>query len=139
MEMTVLKRWLEAKRTKKELDKALKGVNEELENLEISLLDQMATDGVAQVKLDGSTIYVSTMTKADVDYQEGESTDEGYDRTCDQLVALGLPHLVKRRFFHQSVSAWLASAEGDPELLRPFMRLTEIRRLGVKNLKGGDG
>lgn len=135
MEVSVVKRWLEAKRTKRELDAALRGVNEELENLEISILDQMASDGVSGVKVDGATVFVSKLTKADVDYRLGESTDEGYDRTCDELLKLGLNHLVKRRFFHQSVSAWLASPEGDPELLKPFMRITEVRKLGVRNLK----
>jgi hypothetical protein len=136
MHIEVVKRWLEAKRVKKELDKALKGVNEELENLEISILDQLASDGVTGVKVDGATVYISEMTKADVDYKLGESTDEGYDRTCDALIENGLGHLVKRRFFHQSVSAWLASAEGDPDLLKPFMRITKVRKLGVRNLKG---
>jgi len=136
MHIEVVKKWLDAKRTKKQLDAALKGVNEELENLEISILDQLASDGVTGVKVEGATVYVSELTKADVEYQLGESTDEGYERTCNQLVEIGLGHLVKRRFFHQSVAAWMASAEGDPDLLKPFMRVTKVRKLGVRNLKG---
>ena len=135
MNIDVAKRWLEAKRTKKQLDQAIKDVNEEITNLEISMMDQMATEGVEQLKVDGATIFMTRIMKADVAYREGESTDEGYERTCDELVRVGLHHLVKRRFFHQTVSSWLSNG-GDPNLINGFMRVSEITRLNVRNLGG---
>lgn len=133
MNTETARRWLEAKRTKKQLDSALRDVSEEIQNLEISLIDQMINDGITQVKLDGATIYQSNVKRADVAYQENESTDEGYNRTCDELERVGLGHLVKRRFFTQSVASWLAHG-GDQALIEDFMNVQSIPKLGVRGL-----
>jgi hypothetical protein len=107
MDQKKMAKWIEIRKRIAVLNEELADLKEDSENLEYALVEEMATDGISSMKVNGVSVYVQEKHLASINYQEGEDTDAGYARVCDILNKVGLGYLAHRRFSIPSLTKWV--------------------------------
>lgn len=136
MDSSKVKEWIELRKKQAALENELADVKEDAENLSLRLLEDFATDGIDQMKMDGITVFVQEKKYAGVAYLPNEDTDTGYDRACSVLAEVGLGHLVHRRFMTQSLSSWVnKNTDSIPKEFDGVIRITTEHKLVPRGVK----
>ncbi len=114
---------------KRDLEASLRRIQDSLNQLEPTLAEAFAEDGVQHVNMDGYTIYLQQELWA--------SPAEGnYDRLCDELVGNDLESMVQRRVNAMTLSAYVREVrrkgENLPEGLAATIKISEAYRVRVR-------
>ena len=121
--------WLEAEHRKRGLDAELKRVKAELVNLESQALEYLGEEGITSLRINGSTVYLSTSTYA--------SLNDDKAAAMDALKTAGVGDLVKESVNASSLAAWARelreTEEGMPAALEPHVKVSEVTKLRMRS------
>ena len=124
-----VRNWLEHERQKRDLDEQLKALKAKLKTLEDAALEYLAEEGITSVKMNGSTVYMSTSTYA--------SLSDDKDAAMVALKEHGIGDLVKESVNSNSLASWVReqreTEEGIPEALEPHVTISEVTRLRMRS------
>ncbi len=99
MDTSIALAYTEKVREKRALDKRLKDLNAEIDEMQRALLDQFAAeDGLDRFTVNGMNLAPQRQLWA-------STADKQYDAACDALTKTGFGDLVQRRFNAQTLSA----------------------------------
>ena len=130
MDIDRLREYVRLKRRQKELDAELKALGQEIDQMQETLLETFAQDGVTSMTVDGSTVYLHRQLWA------GAAEGITRDQMCEGLRETGLGHFVHEAFNTQTLSSWVRDLEREGEELPPdlegLMALREVYQLRVR-------
>jgi hypothetical protein len=133
LDMTQVQEYAALVARKRELEAELRAIQDRLNEMEPGLVEQLIEAGVQHVRVGGQTVYLQQEIWA-------SPVDGDYDALCDALERAGLGDMVVRRVHHHTLSAWVRELrkadEEIPEEVRPYLKISETYRLGVR--KAGD-
>ena len=128
---TNLHAFVDATRSKRELEAQIKVLNEAIEKSEKKLLDEMSDAGVQRVTVDGVTVYIHRQLWAS---KAGNVTDE---EAASAISSAGLSDMVKPKFNTSTMSAYIRELDNQglpiPEPLVGVLSVTEkfsVRMVG---------
>ena len=124
-----VKTWLVAERHKRDLDAELKRVKQELVSLEAQALEYLGEEGITSLRINGSTVYLSTSTYA--------SLTEDKQAAMNFLKRAGVGDLVKESVNASSLAAWVRelreTEEGIPAALEQHIKVSEVTKLRMRS------
>lgn len=110
-----LRRWAELEASKRELEAALKQIEDERKALEERALEAMVEDGIEKFSVNGLTFYVEQKLLANVRTLQGETTDATHARVAAALDAVGWGAAAGMRVNASTLSALCREAEKSGE------------------------
>ena len=127
----LIDRFIALTEEKRDLNEDLRVLNEELERVEQMLADEFLQQGLKNIKTDqGQTIYLKDQV-----FASAEGTTE---ELCEVLKKdQKTEWLVKETVHGGQLSAWVRERlreGGLPENLKPHIKVTETKKLGVQNV-----
>lgn len=142
MNTAIVREYIQLRTRKDALDAELKDVNPKVEALAARVLEDMADDGVTQIKIDGLTISRrKTLWGSAPDMEDGE---KNYDLMFTALLASpDTAGLVKSNVNAQSLSSFLKELPVDkatdlpilPEHLKDAIKVTKRYGISILGLK----
>ncbi len=126
MDMDRIREYIRLRRTQREREAESAAVKEEADAIEQVLLEEFAVDGVQNMNVDGTTVYLQRMLWAQVD----NAYDSG--QVIERLRDAGLDHFVREGYSTQTLSSWLRDLEREEEplpqaldgVIRPYERFS---------------
>ena len=124
-----VKEWLRVERIKRDLDTELKKTRTELVSLEAQALEYLGEEGITSLRINGSTVYLSTSTYA--------SLSENKAAAMAALKQAGVGDLVRETVNASSLAAWARelreTEEGIPAALEPHVKISEVTKLRMRS------
>ena len=124
-----VKEWLRVERIKRDLDTELKKTRTELVSLEAQALEYLGEEGITSLRINGSTVYLSTSTYA--------SLNDDKAAAMNALKAAGVGDLVRESVNASSLAAWARelreTEEGIPAVLEPHVKVSEVTKLRMRS------
>lgn len=135
MDMERIRRYAEGMFRKRELERRLNMLKEELEPLEAAILEDFAADGLSSIRLrvDGhdQLVYLQKQLWA-------HAVDGDYPRAVRALRRAGLKDLVDQRFNVNTLSAWCRERDAAGQALpKTFTGAIEVAQVFQIRVKGG--
>jgi hypothetical protein len=125
-----LQRYAALHRRRTELEVQLRAVNDQIDALQPTLMDDFSRQGITSLTVDGRTVYLHRRTWATV--------RQGVDRreVVDVLRSSGLGHFVSETFNTNTLSAYVREleeeGEGLPDELDRVVKVSEVYSLRVR-------
>lgn len=124
------KRYIALKTRRAALEGEVDTIKTEMDGLETAILDQMASEGIQSIAVEGYTLFPHVQRWL----KRAEGITE--QQSCDALRAAGLGDFVAEKWNAQTVSAWYREQVKDnlpipPVILNAFTA-TEVPKLGAR-------
>jgi len=115
MDMDRVREYVRLRRRQAEADAQAAAVKQQADELEQRLLEEFAQDGVQNMNVEGTTVYVHRSLNA--------SVDPAYEReqVIERLRDAGLDHFVRDSYNSQTLSAWFRDLDREGEPLPPSL------------------
>lgn len=130
MNAELLRNYTTLDRRRRELKAELAEVEDQVRQLQETLLNEFEQAGMSSIRQDGTTVYVHRQLWCN-------PKDGDYLRACRALRDAGLGDMVTERFNLNSVSAWVREQEKEgaeiPEVLQDALNINEVFSLRTRS------